>query len=141
MNSFKVQHCSNKAICKAAVAVSLSKLNSLSLTAGLGIRTKFMSLQFLYVLVILRAVYIVVRAQQPLFHCKYTYSLLEDNVQKDIMSSEVTMYFLELILMANLQHKQMCNLVAETCSVLQHSHGQHPLFSICHIQVISLQLL
>lgn len=62
MNSFKVQHFSNKAICKAAVVVSLSKLNSLNLTTGLGLRTKFMSLQFLYILIIFRSEYVVVRA-------------------------------------------------------------------------------
>lgn len=42
MNSFKVQLFSNKAVCKAAVAVSLSKLNSSNLMAGLGISTKFL---------------------------------------------------------------------------------------------------
>lgn len=42
MNSFKVQLFSNKAVCKAAVAVSLSKINSYNQMAGLGIRTKFL---------------------------------------------------------------------------------------------------
>jgi len=42
MNSLKVQSFSNKAVCKAAVEVSLSKLNSANLMVGLGIRTKFL---------------------------------------------------------------------------------------------------
>lgn len=47
MNSFKVQLFSSKAVYKAAVAVSLRKLNSYDLVSGLRVRTKVL-LSFSY---------------------------------------------------------------------------------------------
>lgn len=64
-----------------------------------------------------------------------------DMVRKYITSAEVTVCLLELILKVNHHHKQACNLVNKSWTVLWCTCRQHPLLSICHVQVISLQLL